>query len=122
MVGSLVKVTPMRSRLVSVFSSPSSRRLRISLSSARTHLSQVVAVSDAFNSGGNELRMASSTGCADAKETNWGVCASARQNVREQKRSRQSVLVSLLGIGVSTESAPGRGRQDSRCHLLIILW
>src|ERR1019366_5627439 len=108
MGGSLVKVTPMRNKLVSVFSSPSSMRLRISLSSVRTHLSQAAAVSDAFSSGGNELRMASSTGCAEEKETNCGVCASAWQNVREQKRNKQSVLPSLLGIGVNTGCAPGR--------------
>src|ERR1035438_3598699 len=108
MGGSLVKVTPMRNKLVSVFSSPSSMRLRISLSSGRTHLPQAAAGGGAFSSGGNELRMASSTGCAEEKETNCGVCASAWQNVREQKRNKQSVLPSLLGIGVNTGRAPGR--------------
>lgn len=68
----------------------------------------VHVLSDAFSSGGNELRMASSTGCADEKEPNWGVCASAGENVRKQKRNKQSVLPSLLGIGVSTGRAPGR--------------
>src|ERR1017187_3312880 len=96
----------MRSKWVSVFSSPSSMRLRISFSSVRSHLSPAAAVRDAFSSGGNELRMASSTGCAEEDETNCGVCASARQNVREQKRNKQSVLPSLLGIGVSTGRAP----------------
>src|ERR1035437_3197389 len=98
----------MRNKLVSTVTSPSSTRLRISFSSVRTHLSQAAAVSEAFSSGGNEVRMASSTGCAEEKEPNWGVCASAWQNVREQKRNKQSVLPSLLGIGVNTGRDPGR--------------
>src|SRR5664279_620344 len=118
---SLVKVTPIRNKFVSVFSSPSSMRLRISLSELWTHLSQVLAVSDPFSAGGNEFGMALSTGCAAAKETNWGVCARAWQNVKMQKKDRQSDLPSLLGIGISTGRAPGKSRQRSHCHVLIIL-
>ncbi len=84
----------MRNKLVSVFSSPSSMRLRISLSEVWTHLSQVLAVigPDAFNSGGTEFGRAFKNGLRRREGDELG---SLRHGLAERKRAEEEQGESL---------------------------